>query len=74
MGATEAIQHCGPHHLDEEQVREVLGIPEHVRVICLLAIGHLRGEDGRYPGRLPASTTVFGECYGEPLNVASLAG
>jgi nitroreductase len=50
----------------EDQVREVLGIPEHVRVIFLLAIGHLQGEDGSYPGRLPASRTVFAERYGEP--------
>jgi nitroreductase len=51
----------------EDQVRRVLGIPEHVRVIFLLAVGHLQGEDGTYPGRLPASRTVFAECYGRPL-------
>jgi nitroreductase len=53
----------------ENQVREVLRIPEHVRVIFLLAIGHLRGEDGDYPGRLPGSRTVFAEHYGDPLNL-----
>ncbi len=50
----------------EEQVRDVLGIPDHVRVLFLLAIGHLKGHDGRYPGRLPASRTVFANRYGEP--------
>ena len=53
----------------EDQVREVLGIPEHVRVIFILAIGHLKGQDGRYPGRLPASRTVFADRYGEPLSL-----
>jgi len=53
----------------ENQVRAVLRIPEHVRVIFLLAIGHLRGEDGNYPGRLPGSRTVFAEHYGDPLNL-----
>jgi nitroreductase len=52
---------------DEEDVRKVLGIPTHVRVLFLLAIGRLRGEDGKYPGRLSRSRTVFGECYGLPL-------
>jgi len=52
----------------EDQVRAVLGIPDHVRVIFLLAIGRLRGLDGRYPGRLPASRTVFAGRYGEPFN------
>lgn len=55
----------------EDKVRNVLGIPEHVRVIFLLAIGHLQGEDGGHPGRLPASHTVFAEHYGEPLNLES---
>lgn len=51
----------------EDQVREVLGIPPHVRVIFLLAIGHLAGADKKYAGRLPSSRTVFAERYGEPL-------
>jgi nitroreductase len=57
----------------EDQVREVLGIPEHVRVIFLLAVGHLQGKDGSYPGRLPTSRTVFAERYGEPLSRESKA-
>jgi nitroreductase len=58
---------------DEEQVREVLGIPEHVRVIVMLAVGRLQGEDGQYPGRLPAARTVFAERYGRPASVESEA-
>jgi len=51
---------------DEEEVRTALGIPRHVRVLFLLAIGRLRGEDGKYPGRLSRARTVFAECYGQP--------
>jgi nitroreductase len=55
---------------DEDLVRHVLGIPAHVRVVVMLAVGHLEGEDGRYPGRLPASRTVFADQYGRPARVA----
>jgi nitroreductase len=55
---------------DENAVRQVLEIPPHVRVILLLAIGHLKGEDSRYPGRLPTSRTIFGDRYGEPFDRA----
>jgi nitroreductase len=54
---------------DENAVREVLGVPPHVRIIFLLAIGHLKGDDGKYPGRLPVSRTVFTDYYGEPFDV-----
>jgi nitroreductase len=53
----------------EDQVREVLGIPARVRVICLLAIGRLQGPDKKYGGRFPATHTVFAERYGEPLTL-----
>jgi nitroreductase len=52
---------------DEEEVRTVLRIPRHVRVLFLSAIGRLRGEDGKYPGRLSTARTVFAECYGQPF-------
>ena len=54
---------------EEAQVQHVLGIPAHVRVIFLLAIGRLHGNDGKYPGRLPARRTVFAERYSEPLDL-----
>jgi nitroreductase len=54
---------------DEDQVREVLGIPAHVRVIVMLAVGHLQGEDSPYPGRFPASRTVFADRYGQPAGI-----
>jgi nitroreductase len=53
----------------EDQVCEVLGIPKHVRVIFLLAAGHLQGEDAKHPGRLSPSRTLFAERYGQPFNV-----
>ena len=58
----------------EDQVRKVLGIPEHVFPIVLLAVGHLRGEDSKYPGRLPASRTLFAERYGHPFNINKACG
>lgn len=51
---------------DEGLVREALGIPDRVRVVFLLAVGRLSGDDGRYPGRLPVSRTLFVDRYGEP--------
>jgi nitroreductase len=58
---------------DEEQVRAVLNIPAHVRVLFLLAVGRLNGEDGKYPGRLSPSRTVFAETYGQPFPLRSVA-
>jgi nitroreductase len=54
---------------DEHAVREVLGIPPDVLVIFLLAIGHLEGDDGKYPGRLSLSRTAFADHYGESFDV-----
>lgn len=53
----------------ENQVRDVLGIPQHVRVLFLLAIGHLKGQDGTHPGRLPTTRTVFADGYGIPMDL-----
>lgn len=56
----------------EDQVRQVLGIPGHVRVIFLLTVGHLQGKDHPYPGRLPTSRTLFAERYGQSFEVPTL--
>ena len=58
----------------EAAVRSVLGIPDHLRVVFLLAIGRLAGEDGVHPGRLSASRTVFGEQYGRHFALAESIG
>jgi len=38
-------------------------------VLFLLAIGRLEGEDGKYPDRLPSSRTLFGERYGQQIDL-----
>ena len=53
----------------EDQVRRVLDIPDHLCVLFLLAIGRLEGEDSKYPGRLPSSRTLFGERYGQQIDL-----
>ncbi len=51
----------------ESKVREVLGIPERVRVVALLAIGHRKGEDRKYGGRFPISQLCFDDKWGKGL-------
>jgi nitroreductase len=53
----------------EDQVRQVLEIPNHVCVLFLIAIGTLDGEDSKYPGRLPPSRTVSAERYGQHMDL-----
>lgn len=52
----------------EDQVKVTLGIPGHVRVVALLAIGHRKGEDKLFAGRFPIQRTVFAERWGEPIS------
>lgn len=51
----------------EDQVKAMLGIPIHVRVVALLAIGHRKGEDKPFAGRFAMQHTVFGENWGRAL-------
>jgi nitroreductase len=51
----------------EDQVKATLGIPAHVRVVALLAIGHRKGEDKRFAGRFAMQRTVFAEKWGNPI-------
>lgn len=51
----------------EDQVKALLGIPEHVRVVALLAIGRRRGDDKRFAGRFAMTRTVFAERWGNPI-------
>ncbi len=51
----------------EDQVKAALGIPSHIRVVALLAIGHRKGEDKRFAGRFAMQHTVFAENWGEPI-------
>jgi nitroreductase len=51
----------------EDQVKATLGIPDQVRVVALLAIGHRKGEDKRFAGRFAMQRTVFAEVWGNPI-------
>jgi len=51
----------------EDQVKATLGIPAHVRVVALLAIGHRKGEDKRFAGRFAMQRTVFAEKWGNSI-------
>jgi nitroreductase len=51
----------------EDQVKATLGIPAHVRVVALLAIGRRKGEDKRFAGRFAMQRTVFAEKWGDPI-------
>jgi nitroreductase len=53
----------------EDKVREALGIPAHVKVVALLAIGHRRGADKPYGGRFSTDHLVYSEHWGEPLKL-----
>jgi nitroreductase len=51
----------------EDQVKATLGIPVHVRVVALLAIGHRKGEDKLFAGRFAMQRTVFADKWGSPI-------
>ena len=55
----------------EDKVRAVLGIPEHVRVVALLGIGHLKGNDKLYGGRFDRQHTIFAERWSNPISGSS---
>lgn len=51
----------------EDQVKAALAIPDHVRVVALLAIGHRNGDDKRFGGRFAMQRTVFADLWGNPI-------
>jgi nitroreductase len=53
----------------EDKVHQVLGIPEHVRVVAMLAIGHRKDPDKLYGGRFPMEQIAFGERWGESIKL-----
>jgi nitroreductase len=54
---------------EEEKVREVLKLPLSYKVVALLAVGHLRGDDKFYGGRFSMARTVFENEYGKPIKL-----
>ena len=53
----------------ESKVKQVLEIPEHVRVVALLAIGRRKGEDKKFAGRLPLPEIAFEDKWGRRITV-----
>jgi len=49
---------------EEDKVKQAFDIPESVRVVCLLAIGHARMPDKKFPGRHDLKRVVFHEQWG----------
>jgi nitroreductase len=54
---------------DDRMVKEAIGAPDRMEVVCLLAVGHCEGEDKRYGGRFPANRVVFAETFGRPFQL-----
>lgn len=52
---------------EEDKVQAALNIPEHVRVVALLAIGRRRGSDKPFAGRFPSSRAVFADEWGKGM-------
>lgn len=51
----------------EDQVKALLKIPARVRVVALLAIGRLKGQDKAYAGRFEPARSVFAEEWGQSI-------
>lgn len=51
----------------EDKVKQVLNIPNEVRVVALLAIGRRTGNDKPYGGRFQSSKLVFQDRWGDGL-------
>lgn len=56
----------------ESQVKSVLGIPAdntQYRVVAMLAVGHLKGEDKKFAGRLPLDYIAYDNSWGKALKL-----
>src|SRR5712671_558146 len=54
----------------ESQVKQVLEIPQQdVRVVAMLAVGHLKGKDKPFAGRFPMEYTVFDNSWGKGIKL-----
>ena len=54
----------------EDKVKNLLHIPDSVRVVALLAVGRRKGEKKPFGGRFAMAHTVFGEEWDKPLGLA----
>lgn len=53
----------------EDKIKSLLGIPNHVRVVALLGIGKLKGQDKPYAGRRKLDNICFLEKWGERMKI-----
>lgn len=51
----------------EDKIKNVLGIPEDIRVVALLGIGKRKGTDKKYAGRRRLKEICFAEKWGESI-------
>jgi nitroreductase len=54
---------------DEDAVKKLLHIPDSVRVVALLAVGHRTGADKPYGGRFPIERVCFADEWGKRLEL-----
>jgi nitroreductase len=52
---------------EEDKVKALLNVPDGVRVVALLGIGQLKGEDKPHAGRFPVSRVVFEHQWDNPI-------
>lgn len=52
---------------EEDKIKAALNIPEHVRVVALLAVGRRKGLDKVFAGRFDPSRTVFADEWGKAM-------
>ena len=53
----------------ESAVRQTLGMPDRIRVVALLAVGHLKGSDKPYGKRFAMERVVFNNKWGNGLKL-----
>ena len=56
----------------ESQVKQVLGIPADnslYRVVAMLAVGHKKGDDKKFSGRLPLDYLFYENSWGKTLSI-----
>ena len=62
----EGLGCCWIGSFDEEPVREILGIPDDLRVVQLMTLGY-PSDQPKAKSRLAVEDIAFGELWGRPL-------
>jgi nitroreductase len=58
---------CWVGWINEENIREILGIPKHVRVMALIAVGYSTEKAPSKHTRKPLRKILFGDHWGTPF-------